>query len=97
VAAAREFQWDNANRGHIARHRVTPQEFQQAMTNDPIEVAEYTVAGEPRVHVVGMTDAGRLLEMVYTIRRGRIRAVTAFPMKLSKRRFYYGRFPKKSG
>ena len=54
------------------------------------------VDGEPRVHVVGMTDVGRLLEMVYTVRRGRIRAVTAFPMKRSTRRFYYGRFPKKS-
>jgi uncharacterized DUF497 family protein len=96
VAAERSFQWDDANRGHIGRHRVTPQEFEQAMANDPIEVAEYTVAGEPRVQVVGMTDAGRLLEMVYTIRRGRIRAVTAFPMKRNKRRFYYGSFPKKS-
>jgi uncharacterized DUF497 family protein len=67
------------------------------MANDPIEVAEYGVAGEPRVHVLGMTDAGRLLEMVYTVRRGRIRPVTAFPMKRSKRRFFYGRFPKKDG
>jgi uncharacterized DUF497 family protein len=97
VAAEHSFQWDDANREHIGRHRVTPQEFEEALANDPVEVAEYTVAGEPRVHVVGITDSGRLLEMVYTSRRGRIRAVTAFPMKRSKRRFYYGRFPQKSG
>ena len=94
MAAERNFQWDNANREHIAQHRVTPQEFEEAMANDPIEMAEYIVGREPRVHVVGMTDSGRLLEMVYTIRGGRIRAVTAFPMKRSKRRFYYGRFQK---
>jgi hypothetical protein len=54
VAVRRRFDWDDANRGHISRHRAASEEFEQAMANDPIEIAEFTVGAEARVHVVGI-------------------------------------------
>ena len=82
------FEWDEANRGHIARHGVTPEEFEQGMENAPVFVAEFEIDGERRTRVAAMTLRGRLLELVYTLRRGRIRAVTAFPLKKNKRGLY---------
>jgi uncharacterized DUF497 family protein len=74
VSGTPKFEWDEANRGHIARHGVTPAEFEQGMKNDPVFVAEFEVNGESRIRVAAITDRGRLLEMAYTVRRGRIRA-----------------------
>jgi hypothetical protein len=39
VAAERGVQWDEANREHIARHRITTLEFEEALANNPIEIA----------------------------------------------------------
>jgi uncharacterized DUF497 family protein len=71
------FEGDEANRGHIARHGITPEEFEEGMNNDPSPVADYEVMGEQRAYVIGLTGRGRMLELVYTVRSGRIRAVTA--------------------
>lgn len=88
------FEWDQANRGHVARHGVSAVEFEQGVNNDPIQVAEFEIGGEWRAKVVAVTDRGRLLEMIYTVRLGRIRAVTAYPLNRRKREFYRGEFQK---
>jgi uncharacterized DUF497 family protein len=76
--ARAKFDWDEANIGHIARHGVTPEEVEQAFANDPLAVlAEQRRSGEQRVLCAGRTDAGRLLQFVYTVRRGGIRVITA--------------------
>jgi len=78
MKGAAGFDWDEANITHIARHDVTPQEVEQAYTNDPLIVlATLSRSGEERVLCAGRTDAGRPLQFVYTIRRGRVRVVTA--------------------
>jgi len=82
VARAAKFDWDDANTGHIARHDVTPEEVEQAFANDPLAVlAVQKRSSEERVLCAGLTDAGRALQFVYTIRRGRIRVVTAHVAK----------------
>ena len=87
-----EFEWDAGNREHLARHGISAAEFEQGMRNKPIQEFEAEAGGELRTKVAAITDRGRLLEMVYTIRRGRIRAITAFPMKRRKREQYRGKF-----
>jgi len=73
-----KFDWDDANIGHIARHGVTPEEVEQAFANDPLAVvAEQLRSGEQRVLCAGFTDARRPLQFVYTLRRGKIRVITA--------------------
>ena len=31
-----EFDWDESNLRHLARHRISREEFEEAMTNDPV-------------------------------------------------------------
>ena len=88
------FEWDAANLGHIARHGVTAEEFEQGMNGNPLELGSAEINGELRTKVAAVTAGGRFLEMVYTIRRGKIRAVTAFPVDTRKKERYRGYFEK---
>ena len=79
---APKFDWDDTNTGHIARHGVTPAEVEQAFANDPLVVLAVQKHRErERVLCAGLTDAGRALQFVYTMRGGGIRVVTAHVAK----------------
>ena len=39
MAIAIEFDWDDENKKHLAAHKVAPAEFEQALNNDPIDLA----------------------------------------------------------
>jgi len=86
-----EFDWDDENRKHLAAHKVTPAEFEQAMNNDPLDLGYDLIAGEERYRSVGITNGGRLLLVVWTVRNGRVRAVTAFRASASNRRIFLER------
>ena len=79
MKATRQFDWNQANIGHIARHAVTPAEVEQAFANGLRCVVDYIRQNERRSNGIGTTDAGRELVVVFTMRRGRVRTVTAFP------------------
>ena len=70
------FDWDEANRKHLAAHQVTPAEFEQVMHSDPVDIGMELIGGEERYRSVGMTVRGRLLTVVWTMRAGKLRAVT---------------------
>ena len=70
--------WDDANTGHIARHGITPHEVEQLFLNDTVDLDFDVVDGEDRWTSIGHTDELRILVIVWTIRRGAIRPVTAF-------------------
>jgi uncharacterized DUF497 family protein len=74
-----EFDWDDGNTKHLAVHKVTPAEFEQAMNNDPLDLGYDLIRGEVRYRSVSLTNRGRLLSLAWTIRKGKMRAVTAFP------------------
>ena len=46
------------------------------------------IDGEERYRSVGFTTAGRLLSIVWTIRRGKVRAITAFESGVSDRKAF---------
>jgi uncharacterized DUF497 family protein len=73
-----DFEWDEANIRHLAAHNVTPAEFEQALTLDSADLEFEVVGGEERYTAAGPTNSGRLLFLVWTMRRERVRAVTAF-------------------
>jgi len=73
------FDWDAANIAHIARHKVTPDEAEQVVSGASLPIEAENRSGEDRNTELGETAAGRLLVVVWTWRRGRIRVVTAFP------------------
>lgn len=80
--------WDSANIGHLALHLVTPEEAEEVLGNEPLDLERQTRNGEERVLHLGMTLAGRVLFVVVTPRGDDLRVVTAFPAKRSVRKFY---------
>ena len=84
------FDWDAANVEHIARHRITPDECEEAYRNGPMVVERQRRKHELRRLCLGETNRGRLLTFVVTERTGKIRFVTAYPMDALQRRIYRG-------
>lgn len=84
-----DFDWDDANVSHIAQHGVTPEEAEEALTNDPLEMDfEITEDGEQHWSYLGETAASRLLYLIITLRGVRIRVVTAFDPPKREKLFY---------
>jgi uncharacterized DUF497 family protein len=79
------FDWDDANILHIAEHNVEPEEAEEVILGNPLELGFEAVDGESRWPYIGETSQGRILRVVITLRNERIRVVTAFePPKTSK-------------
>jgi uncharacterized DUF497 family protein len=91
VTAGVEFEWDEENTRHLAAHKVTPAEFEQLLSNDPVDLDYQVIGHEERYRSVGVTKTGRLLSVVWTIRNGKVPAITAFPASLSDRKAFLER------
>ena len=81
VTVAVQFDWDDANRDHIAQHGITPEAAEQVMLNEPLEWERQTRNNEERMQYLGETDFGRVLFVVTTIREDKLRVVTAWSAK----------------
>jgi uncharacterized DUF497 family protein len=85
------FDWDDANREHIARHGVSYEEAEEAFGGTTLELGYEVVDGEERLEEVGKTAAGRILYLVTVLRGELIRVVTAFDAPRAMRLEYYRR------
>jgi hypothetical protein len=85
-----QFDWDKGNVGHISAHGITPAEIEQVFKNGVFPVTEEIddQSGELRETVIGETDAGRVLVVVWTERKRKVRTVTSFPANRKARRIY---------
>jgi uncharacterized DUF497 family protein len=84
-----EFDWDDDNIEHIARHGVEPWEAEDAMLDpDRVGASARNVPGERRFAVVGATESGRVLFVVFTRRERGIRVITARDANDSEKRRY---------
>jgi hypothetical protein len=83
------FDWDAENRDHIDRHKVSPEEAEQVVGNDPLDIDAETMEGEDRISGIGRTKQGRFLVVVTTLLKGRLRVVTAFPAPKSLIDLYF--------
>jgi len=75
------FEWDVHNIGHLAQHNVQPEEAEQALSGQIVDL-DYRVTedGEERWTAMGRTDAGRLLVIVWTVLDdGSYRPITGYP------------------
>jgi hypothetical protein len=72
------FDWDGANKDHIAAHGVTPEEVEEVFANNPMDLEFQVVNGEDRYTSVGHTRLMRILLVLWTLRGEAIRPVTAF-------------------
>jgi uncharacterized DUF497 family protein len=85
------FDWDKYNSEKIKKkHDVTSVECEQVFFNRPV------IAGDDKKHsetenrffVLGQTDSGRLLFLVFTVRRNKLRVISARDMNKKERRVY---------
>ena len=82
------FEWDewNIEKNWVA-HEVTPQEAEQVFFNTPLILADDEKHSriEKRYYVLGQTDEDRALFIAFTLRKRRIRIISArdSPTKLS--------------
>jgi hypothetical protein len=84
-----EFDWDADNLQHIARHGIDPNEAEEAVLIEPLEADFQPHENEERVLCFGRTKSGRLLTILYTERRGKIRVVTAYEMTKPQQQMYF--------
>jgi uncharacterized DUF497 family protein len=84
------FDWDEANTEHVLAHDVTPEEAEEAYSDPARKPAPaYTSAtGEHRRALLGITLAGRMLFVVYTIREHAVRIISARNADAVERRRY---------
>lgn len=85
------FEWDDGNSGkNLDKHGVSDEECEETFFNDPLVVGEDTVHSqdEPRGYALGQTGAGRLLFVVFTVRRQLVRVISARDMTPEERRRY---------
>jgi uncharacterized protein len=73
-----QFDWDRSNRSHLARHGVTPKEFEEAISNHPYFVDVDSESGEERWSALAPTNGMRMLYLVLTYRGKRVRPITAW-------------------
>jgi len=82
------FGWDSENIGHIAPHNVAPEEAEQVILGEPLDVGFDVVNGEERWSYLGETSEGRILWVAMTLRDKRMRTVTAFEPEKQWKIFY---------
>ena len=61
------------------------------INNNPLDLDYESIDNEERYRSVGLTNAGRLLSAAWTVRNGKVRAVTAFPASVSDRKAFLER------
>ena len=85
------FDWDEGNRNkNWLRHKATNEESEQIFYNQPLVVFEDKKHSqkEKRLVAYGVTDEGRKLTAVFTIRGDKIRIVSARDQNKKERRTY---------
>ena len=84
------FDWDDGNLfKNWEKHRVAASECEQIFFNRPLVTEdERHSTREPRFYVLGATDAGRYLFAVFTVRRKRLRVISARDMSRQERKVY---------
>lgn len=85
------FDWDQGNvEKNWLAHEVTPQEAEQAFFNRPLVVADDVKHSrtEKRYFVLGQTDEDRPLFIAFTVRKRRIRVISARDMNRKEKKVY---------
>ena len=91
LAAVEGFQWDSGNSGKsLDRHRVSQNEAEEAFLNRPVVVADDTRHSvvERRFALLGVTNEGRALTVIFTTRGALVRVISARDMSRKERGAY---------
>ena len=86
------FDWDKGNRNkNWIKHKVSDVESEEVFFNLPLVVFPDKThsKAEDRYYLLGKTDDGRFLFVVFTTRGDNIRVISARDMKKKERRCYH--------
>jgi uncharacterized DUF497 family protein len=84
-----DFEWDEHNENHVLGHGVEPDEAEEGLLDpERVGVPAHNPEGERRWAVLGTTEEGRLLFVVFTHREGRVRVVIARDASRREKRSY---------
>ena len=85
------FEWDKNNREkNWEKHGVSPSECEEMFFNMPLVLQQDPTHShkEPRYYALGQTALGRRLFVSFTIRKDKIRVISARDMSKKERRIY---------
>lgn len=85
------FEWDRGNiRKSHEKHGVTYIECEEMFFNIPIlvNIDEPLSITEPRYYVLGKTNRRRMLFLVFTVRKNKIRVISARDISRKEKRIY---------
>ena len=85
-----EFDWDKGNIGKNLKHGVEDKEAEQIFDNDPefvFEDEKHSLS-EVRYMIWGVTNQGRQLSVFFTMRKGKVRIISARYMHKKERSRY---------
>ena len=89
------FDWDRGNAEKSwARHGVSRAEAEEVFFNRPVLLAEdgKHSTRERRYNLLGLSNGGRLLSVIFTVRQNLVRVISARPMS-RKERSHYAKVP----
>lgn len=78
------FEWDAANVHHVERHGVSPLEAEEVFLEGPL----FRSTRLGRFIAYGRTLGGRYLTVIFALKQGIAREITARSMTASERRYY---------
>lgn len=78
------FEWDDANRAHIARHNVEPDEAEEAFMGQRLIFR----SREGSYVLFGQSAAGRYLIVAFALKAGIARVITARDMTAAEKKRY---------
>jgi uncharacterized protein len=85
------FDWDEGNKQkNWNEHKVDYRECEEVFFNKPLLISEDTKhsSQEKRYHVLGRSDIGRTLFLVFMVRNSRIRVISARDQSRKERKIY---------
>ena len=89
-----EFEWDEGNtQKSFKKHGIENDESEGVFFDKDSVLAEDRKhsGSETRYQIVGKSNIGRLLNIIFTIRKQKVRIISARRMHLKERRLYEGK------
>lgn len=87
-----EFEWDKGNRSKNAtKHKISVEEIEAVFRSGlalPLGIQIQPPVSEQRLGLVGPTLSGRMLQVAFTLREGRVRVISARPAHKKERKQY---------
>ena len=85
------FEWDSGNRNkNLARHQVTTQECEEVFFNQnrKTQIDALHSKNEERYILIGNTKRSRLLYIIFTVRKEKVRIISARDINKKERKLY---------